>query len=110
VLPGVFGDPSRGLVRRLLASRWLLWIGLVSYSLFLYHLFVLTELHRIQFAGSQFLLIPVGLALSVAVAAVSYYVVERPAIRLKRLVGQPSEPARGEAIAEPAPAAPPPVA
>ena len=34
------------------------------------------------------------------------YVVERPALRLKRLVGPPREQAPGEATAEPAPAGP----
>jgi peptidoglycan/LPS O-acetylase OafA/YrhL len=107
LLPAVFGDAERGVVRRVLGHRALLWVGLVSYSLFLYHLFVLTELNRISFTGSRYLWVPVGLALSLAVAAGSYYLVERPAIRLKRLVRPRREPARDEAIAEPAPVAPP---
>jgi peptidoglycan/LPS O-acetylase OafA/YrhL len=107
VLPAVFGDPTQGLVRRILANRALLWIGLVSYSFFLYHVFVLTELNRVKFTGSNYVWLVVGLALSLAVAAGSYYVIERPFIGLKRLVGSRREPARDEAIAEPAPVAPP---
>jgi len=102
VLPAVFGDPGRGLVRRLLANRALLWIGLVSYSVFLYHLAVLRQLERWDFEGfariHPYLEVIDLLLPSLAVAAVSYYLVERPALRLKRLFG-PDEPA-----AEPAPA------
>jgi peptidoglycan/LPS O-acetylase OafA/YrhL len=107
VLPAVFGDQTRGAVRKLLGTRALLWVGLVSYSFFLYHLFVLEELNRIKFAGSDYVWLVVGLALSLVVAAASYYVIERPFIGLKRLVGPRREPARDEAIAEPAPVAPP---
>jgi peptidoglycan/LPS O-acetylase OafA/YrhL len=107
VLPAVFGDQTRGVVRSVLAWRPLLWVGLVSYSLFLYHPFVLTELKRLKFTGSEYFWVPAGLVVSLAVAAASYYLVERPFIGLKRLVGPRREPARDEAIAEPAPVAPP---
>src|SRR5205823_600212 len=36
-LPAVFGDPDEGLIRRVLAWRPILWIGLVSYGAYLYH-------------------------------------------------------------------------
>jgi peptidoglycan/LPS O-acetylase OafA/YrhL len=102
VVPAVFGTQTRGLVRRVLANRVLLWIGLVSYSLFLYHVVVVIQVDRWN--------LPVGtavaLALSLAIAAASYYVIERPALSLKQLVrGRPEPPPR-EALAEPAPIAP----
>jgi peptidoglycan/LPS O-acetylase OafA/YrhL len=102
VLPAVFGDQARGLVRRVLANRALLAVGLVSYSLFLYHVAVLVQVQRWD--------LPAGTAIallgSLAVAALSYHLVERPALSLKRLVrARPETP--GEAIAEPAPVAPP---
>jgi peptidoglycan/LPS O-acetylase OafA/YrhL len=103
VTPAVFGDQTRGLVRRLLANRVLLWIGLVSYSLFLYHLAVVTQLGKWNVPAREL----VALVLSLAIAAVSYYVIERPALRLKRLVKDDREPPPGEAIEEPAPPAPP---
>jgi peptidoglycan/LPS O-acetylase OafA/YrhL len=88
VVPAVFGDQARGLVRRLLANRLLLWIGLVSYSLFLYHLAVVTELGKWDVPAREL----VALLLSLAVAAASYYVIERPALSLKGLVKGTPEP------------------
>ena len=103
VAPAVFGDQARGLVRRLLANRVLLWIGLVSYSLFLYHLAVVIQVDRWDLPASGVF----ALAMSLAIAAASYYLIERPALRLKGLVRSGPEQSPAEAIAEPAPAAPP---
>ncbi|MFL5780521.1 MAG: acyltransferase family protein [Thermoleophilaceae bacterium] len=101
VLPAVFGDQTRGLVRRVLANRALLFVGLVSYSLFLYHVAVLVQVERWGLPAQTV----IGLAGSLALASLSYYLVERSALRLKRLVGPRPEPR--EAIAEPAPVTPP---
>ncbi|HKP90810.1 MAG TPA: acyltransferase [Thermoleophilaceae bacterium] len=101
VLPAVFGDQARGLVRRLLANRALLGVGLVSYSLFLYHVAVLVQVKRWDLPAGTL----VALAGSLAIATLSYYAIERPALRLKRLVK--ARPDSREAIAEPAPVTPP---
>jgi peptidoglycan/LPS O-acetylase OafA/YrhL len=103
VVPAVFGDQTRGLVRRVLANRVLLFVGLVSYSLFLYHVAVVIQVDRWNLPAGPL----VALVLSIAVAAASYYAVERPALKLKRFVGPKVEPEPREATAEPAPVAPP---
>jgi peptidoglycan/LPS O-acetylase OafA/YrhL len=114
VLPAIFGDFTRGWVRRLLGNRVLLYIGLISYGIFLYHFAVLTQLERwgltdaVRGRWPALLWLVAGLAGSVLVATVSYYVVERPFLDLKRLVRDPRWRAeRGEAIEEPVPASPP---
>jgi peptidoglycan/LPS O-acetylase OafA/YrhL len=90
VLPAVFGDPARGWVRRVLGFPPLLWIGLVSYGLFLWHLAVIDKL---QSSGLDDdvgvpLFTVVALVVALAIAAVSWYVIERPALRLgRRLTG-----------------------
>ena len=91
LLPAIFGDARRGLVRRLLASKPLLFIGLVSYGIYGYHLAVIIQLVRWGYDGEAFGHPWLGWLIatvpaSIAIAVVSYYVVERPALSLKRLV------------------------
>jgi len=92
VLPAVFGDPTRGWVRRVLGFPPLLWVGLVSYGFFLWHLAVITKL---QDGGwDDKLGVPlfplVALAGALAIAAVSWYALERPALRLARRLTGPT--------------------
>jgi peptidoglycan/LPS O-acetylase OafA/YrhL len=86
VLPAVFG--SGGVPRRLLATRVVAWLGLVSYGVFLWHEpiakwlegeGVLESLDFAPFAGLTVL----TLAIVVPIAALSYYVLERPILRFK---------------------------
>lgn len=91
LLPAVFGDLRRGLVRRLLGSRALMFVGLVSYGIYGYHLAIVIQLVRWDFDGS-FLGEPwlgwvvVTVPASIAAGVLSYYLIERPALSLKRLV------------------------
>jgi peptidoglycan/LPS O-acetylase OafA/YrhL len=92
VVPAAVGQPGRGLVRRVLANRILLWLGLVSYGIYLWHLTVLDQLSRWGFKGiagidSYLAWMVVGLAATSVVAAASWYGCERPLLRFKNLVG-----------------------
>jgi peptidoglycan/LPS O-acetylase OafA/YrhL len=105
LLPAVFGDWAGGWVRRLLSWRVLGWLGLVSYGLYLYHApFVLwlRDQGLTDQLGSGLLTLTIpSLVVAVALAALSYYVVERPALRLK----DPQRPRpRGGGSSAPAPA------
>lgn len=82
--PVVFGDDrSGGLPRRLLDHPLVAWLGLVSYGIFLWHYVVTLELGS-GGAGASFAVVLIGaLAISVPCAAASYYLVERPLLRLK---------------------------
>ena len=76
----VFGIEAapRSPVARLLALRPFAWIGAVSYGLYLWHwpLFIALNADRTGLEGTSLLM--TRLAATVAVAAVSYYLVERP--------------------------------
>jgi peptidoglycan/LPS O-acetylase OafA/YrhL len=92
VLPAVFGDPTRGWVRRVLGFPPLLWVGLVSYGFFLWHLAVIEKLA--DGGWDDKLGVPlftlVALAGSLAIAAVSWYGLERHALRLGRHLTGPT--------------------
>ena len=108
ILPVVFGQPGRGLAGKLLASRPLRFLGLVSYGIYLYHLAVVNKVQRwlgaslpSGFAAHFFVYLGLGFLGATALAVASYYLVERPALRLRNLV-----PTTGPTIPEPAPVQP----
>jgi peptidoglycan/LPS O-acetylase OafA/YrhL len=84
LLPAVFGTPRTGLVRRLLASRVLSSIGLVSYGIYLWHQLVVRELQAHtswKVLDAPFLpLFATAVVVVIAVSTVSYVFVERPGI------------------------------
>lgn len=113
LLPAIVALSPRGVVTRVLASRPLRFIGLVSYSFYLYHLAVVEQLHRWfgksvhgGFAAHFMVYLAGGLIGTTAIATLSYFFVERPALRLKRLVPTSAPMATREALAEPAGPAP----
>lgn len=86
LLPAVFAWDAGGLVRRLLALKPLLWVGMVSYGVYLWHLDVITELSERTSLGRAGLWV-VALATTIAIAAASWYALERHAIALGRRLG-----------------------
>ena len=84
--PAVFGDPGRGAVRWLMSRRWLLWIGSISYGFYLWHQPIIVRLARwgwVESPGKPVLAV-VAFVATASIAALSWYVVERPALRLGR--------------------------
>jgi peptidoglycan/LPS O-acetylase OafA/YrhL len=70
---------------RVLSSRWMVWLGTISYGVFLWHLpmmFAVQSGFGLRLFGGQFwLLLTLTLALTVPVATASWYLVEHPLLR-----------------------------
>jgi peptidoglycan/LPS O-acetylase OafA/YrhL len=106
LLPALFGDPTRGFVRRVLASRVLAYLGMISYGIYLWHFAVLVQLQRWHFGKvaaetGQWIWFPAALAGGVLLASISWYALEKPVTSLKGLVKPRPAPQPGEALTEP---------
>ena len=99
VAPAVFGDPRQGAPRRLLGSRGVVWLGVISYSFYIWHL-TIVELIATRGGGGAFsasglnlladvhvartlVLYVLSFAVTAAVASLSYRWVELPFLRRK---------------------------
>ena len=89
VIPAVFGPADRGLVRGFLRWAPIAYLGVISYGIYLWQL-TGAALVRDEWWGKQYtqvafwqLLLPV-FVLTVALASVSWFVVERPLIMFSR--------------------------
>jgi peptidoglycan/LPS O-acetylase OafA/YrhL len=87
VLPALHTGDGGGAIRRVLSFKPLLWLGTVSYGIYLYHVTLMAWLvdhHGTDFGPSKWLsLAAVTLACTAVAAAVSWYVLEERALRLK---------------------------
>jgi peptidoglycan/LPS O-acetylase OafA/YrhL len=92
MLPAVFGRSERGLPGRVLSTRLLAWLGLVSYGIYLWHLPLVPKLghlssnvvgERVGGSAQTIALFLVVVAVTVICAAGSYYLMERPILRFK---------------------------
>jgi len=88
MLPAVVGESGGGLPRRVLSIRLLGWLGVISYGLYLFHIPIERELLRVGAPGllpgfSLIALLVMSVVVSVACAAASYYLFEKPILRFK---------------------------
>ncbi len=88
ILPAVFASTERGPARAVLANRPIVWVGLISYGIYLWHeafqdvYLRLTDQPPLQ-ANAVGMLVFTTLA-SFAAAAASWYLLERPVMRWGR--------------------------
>lgn len=86
--PAVLAMSARGPVQRVLSNRGLASLGMISYGVYLWHYALITRLGKLPVSAYPGIARFVGLTGTlvvavVVVAALSFYLVERPALRLK---------------------------
>jgi peptidoglycan/LPS O-acetylase OafA/YrhL len=102
LVPAVFGDQTRGLARRAWGWRPVVWMGSVSYGLYLWHLDWMERSVGSLFwpgwvgtpAGASNLawLLVVGIGIGLISAAASWYLVEEPLQRFRGALGRGPRP------------------
>ncbi len=91
LLPAVFGESGRGWIRRFLVWTPIAYVGLISYGIYLWHQAVIGYVREnwlgqtVEFQGSFFPVIVIAGSLTIGIATLSYYLVERPVLRGKNL-------------------------
>lgn len=83
MIPVVFGDPNARLPRRVLANPVVAWLGLISYGFYLWHVTIAYYLGFGGAEGSFGVVLILTLLIAIPLAAASYYLLERPLMRLK---------------------------
>jgi peptidoglycan/LPS O-acetylase OafA/YrhL len=103
VLPLVFGPESQGWARRVASSGVAVWLGDISYGIFCLHLIALEATMALlgvdEFTGRFWSVFLTTVAITIVLAASSYYFLERPFLRMKN--AGPFAP-KAAAAAEPA--------
>ncbi|MCW2915253.1 MAG: acyltransferase-like protein [Actinomycetia bacterium] len=83
-------SPSHPLTLAVLGNRVVRWLGLISYGLFLWHQLVIFGWYKVTgrpiWNHDFWLVLPVVLVVGIAISTVSFYVIEKPALRLRGLV------------------------
>ncbi len=73
---------KRSIVGKILAMKWLIWVGSVSYGLYLWHYPIFRTILALGF--NHLTVILIGTILTLIVAACSYYFLERPILKFKK--------------------------
>ena len=85
-IPSFFGSPERSLIRRFLESSPMRFLGTISYGFYLWHVFWIGRaeswLGTQPFNGPAVAMGLITIAFTIPTAAASYYLVERPSLRL----------------------------
>ena len=82
-VPGVFGNPNRGLPNRLLGHPVLMWVGLISYGLLLWNVTIAVLLGYPGADEGYWTVLILGTVATLPLAALSYYLVEKPLMKFK---------------------------
>jgi len=96
VVPVVLGPQDHGAIRRILRSRVAVFLGLISYGIYLWHWYILQMLaDRLGwplYHGNWLAILALGLPIVIVAASVSWFGLERPVLRLAHRVAPARRP------------------
>ncbi len=78
MIPVLLGNPNLGWPRRLMARPWALWLGALSYGIYLWHVTIAYRLGVGGGEGGFWIVLVMTFALTIPLAALTYYLVELP--------------------------------
>jgi peptidoglycan/LPS O-acetylase OafA/YrhL len=78
MIPVLFGNPNVGRPRRILATPLILWLGALSYGIYLWHVTISYDLGQGGGEGGFWVVYLGTLFLTIPLAAATYYLIERP--------------------------------
>jgi peptidoglycan/LPS O-acetylase OafA/YrhL len=84
MLPVIFGELDHGWLRRLLGLRPLVWFGTITYGVYLWHVPLLTIMQNRLVPHGAVVTFLVLMVVTIAFGAASWYLIERPSMRLAR--------------------------
>jgi peptidoglycan/LPS O-acetylase OafA/YrhL len=99
ILIGGIALAPAGPVGRLLAIPPLVWLGRISYGIYLWHWPVFRYLHEARLGLSWGPTQLVRIAVTLAAATISFYLLERPMLRLRHRFDPPVDPPAADAVA-----------
>jgi peptidoglycan/LPS O-acetylase OafA/YrhL len=82
-LPAAFANPNRGVPAKVLGHPVLMWIGVISYGILLWHVTIAATLGVEGTDEDSLTAVITSTAMVIPLAATSYYLVERPLMKLK---------------------------
>jgi peptidoglycan/LPS O-acetylase OafA/YrhL len=79
---------KHSILRPVLSMRWLAWIGSISYGVYLWHPPIYKAMKAFGFA--RFEVIALGTLVTFAISTASFYLMEKPILRLKERLARPA--------------------
>ena len=83
LIPVVFGNPNRGIAARVFGNPVIVWVGLISYGLYLWSVTITVDLGVGGAEAGFWPVLILGTLITVPFAIASYYLLERPLMRFK---------------------------
>lgn len=78
ILASILFSASLNLIRKLLSTQFIVWVGKISYSLYIWHVAIYWRFIAPQSIENDFIRLIYGIIASIIIATISYYLIEKP--------------------------------